>query len=74
MKNRFTLQKSEHPGKWVCTDTVNKIVCVFEDHKYNNTQQFTILEDVEMPNVLALAKIANEMAEWLSINHYDKVF
>lgn len=71
---RFKLDKSVHPGKWVCTDTVNGIVCVFEDRRFNDTQKFTILEDIKQPDANDLAKVANEMAEWLRSNHYNKVF
>jgi len=70
---RFILQKSEtHPEGWVCTDTENGIVCVFDDKQFNETQQFTILEDIEKPDANKLAKAVNEMAEWLRENHYEK--
>ena len=71
---RFILQLSEKENYLVCTDTVNGIVCTFEKHNYNENQQFVILEKREVPDVSKLAKIANEMADWLRSNHYDKVF
>jgi len=71
--NRFILQKSQTQlNGWVCTDTENGIVCVFENGKFNETQQFTILEDDENPDANILAKIVNEMAKWLRDNHYKK--
>ena len=74
MENRFLIQKSEKPNHWVVTDTVNNIVCVFENHKFNDTQQFTLLEDVRHLDVLELAKSPREMGDWLRENHYGKVF
>jgi hypothetical protein len=72
--DRFILQESEKPNHWVCTDQINRIVCVFECHKYNNTQKFTLLEDFNENNYMELARFAREMGEWLRLNHYDKVF
>lgn len=40
MKDRFILQPSEYQNKFVCTDTVNKIVIVFEKGRFNDTQSF----------------------------------
>lgn len=71
---RFKLEKSVHPGKWVCTDIVNGIVCVFEEHRLNDTQKFTVLDDVKQSDTSKLISIANEMGEWLRNNHYDKIF
>ena len=71
---RFIIQKSENLEKWVCTDKVNNIVCIFENGNFNNTQKFSILEDFNPANYMGLAKIAKEMADWLKENHYDKIF
>lgn len=70
---RYLLQPSSTPGKWVCTDKENGLVCVFEDKKFNKTQAFTLLEDVK-PDADKLVKVAKEMGDWLRINHYDKIF
>lgn len=73
--NRFILQKSEKKSNaYVCTDTDNGIVCLFDEHRFNDTQTFTFLEDVEQPNPLTIARILCEMADWLRENHYDKIF
>jgi len=72
MKERFILQKSDKPNHWVCTDTINGIVCVFGHKNFNENQTFTLLEDVSKPDASALAKIARELGEWLAINHRDK--
>ena len=73
MQNRFIIQQSQaQPNGWVCTDTENGIVCIFEHQKLNETQQFTILENISNPDVSKLARAANEMAEWLRKNHYKK--
>lgn len=72
--NRFILQPGENPGYWVCTDQVNKFVCVFEDHKFNGTQKTTLLEDFDPKNYMKLAQITREMGDYLRENHYEKIF
>lgn len=73
--NRYKIEESKNKhGYWVCTDIVNGIVCIFEDGKFNETHQFTILEDIKNSDANKLALIANEMDNWLRKNHYDKMF
>lgn len=72
--SRFILQKSSQEGWWVCTDTVNNIVCKFQEHKFNETQKFTFLNEIKSPDALAIARIMREMGDWLGDNHYDKTF
>ena len=74
MKDRFILQASTTPGWWVATDTENGIVVKFEDHKFNDTQQVTLLDDIPNPDVMKMARLMREMADWLRKNHYNKVF
>ncbi len=69
----YIIQASSTPGKWVCTDAKNGIVCVFEDKKFNETQNFTLLDDVVKPDANLLATSVREMADWLRENHYEKV-
>jgi len=71
---RFILQKSTNAGYFVCTDTKNKITCIFKKHDYNNDQKFTLLEDFDPENFMQIAKYTREMAEWLRENHYEKIF
>lgn len=70
---RYILQKSVQPNYWVCTDTLFKIVCIFENKNFNENQKFEILEDFDAANYMQLAEIAREMADWLRANHYNKV-
>ena len=75
MKERFILQKSQtRDNRWVCTDTENGIVCMFDDKNFNDANQFTVLNDIENPDALVLARWAREMADWLRENHYNKIF
>ena len=70
---KFILQKSQtRQNCWVCADTKNGIVCEFEDKNFNDSQKFTILDDVKFTNANQLAKAAGEMADWLRENHYKK--
>jgi len=70
---RFILQPSSQTDAWVCTDKENGLVCRFKAHKFNDTQKFTFLEDIEHPDALTIARIVREMADWLRSNHYEKV-
>jgi hypothetical protein len=70
---RFIIQQSENAGKYVCTDQKNQIVCVFEAHKFNDTQKFSLLENKGF-SPIELAKAAREMGDWLRENHYNKIF
>lgn len=74
-KDRFVLQKSTRPMWWVLTDSENGVVLKFEQHKFNETQEVTILEDFErdMDSVeLAknLASIMQDFGQWMRENAY----
>lgn len=71
--DRFILQPSEKLNHWVCTDTESGVICIFEDHNLNETQEFKLIQDVQ-PDANSLAKIAREIGDWLRDNHYDKIF
>lgn len=74
---RFNIQKSQKANHWVCTDRLHNIVCVFENHRFNDTQKFTLLDGDTFETseeALAVATYLREMSDWLRENHYDKVF
>jgi hypothetical protein len=72
---RFILEQSTHQsGWWVCTDTENNIVCRFEAHKFNDTQKFTMLDDMPEPDVMALARMMREMGDWLAVYYKNIIF
>lgn len=75
---RFILQPSNRQqGWWVCTDTEHNIVCRFEEHKFNDSQEFTLLDGDKFATseeAIAHATYLREMADWLRENHYNKVF
>lgn len=74
---RFILQQSTHRNDWwVLTDTENLITIRFEKHKFNETQDITILEDSKFQPITAetatiVASILAEMADWMRENHYQ---
>lgn len=82
--NRFRLEKSQDlPDWWVLTDTENLIVCKFEEHKFNETQRVSVLEDSKFASDANCAnKLAHIMAEmgnymfshWYSIAMPTPVF
>lgn len=68
---RFILQEGKEPSTWVATDTLNGIVIVFDDHKFNETQKATLLGHVTDASLLA--KAMREIGDWLVQNHSDKI-
>lgn len=73
--SRFILQHSQQQADgYVCTDTDNGIVCQFTEHRFNDTQKFTLIEDIPQADALAIARLMREMGDWLRDNHYDKIF
>jgi hypothetical protein len=79
MNDMYKLEPSRfNPGWWVCTDTVNLLVCTFKEGKFNETQKFTDLEgnDVyqSMDGVMAHIRIMREMSDWLAVNHPNIIF
>lgn len=76
MSSRFKLvQSNEHPGWWVLADTKNLIVCKFEEHKFNETQQISVLEDSKFSNntncANELAHIMSEMGDYMFSHWYS---
>jgi hypothetical protein len=77
MAERFLLQKSElKENYFVCTDTENLIMCIYEKHNFNDNQEFQVLKDFKFTDTTAndLARIVREMSDWLRENHYDTIF
>lgn len=70
--DRYKLDIGNAPGEWVCTDLKHKIVCVFKDGAYNQTQKFTELDNETVDlGVDKLATIVREMSDWLLDHHRD---
>lgn len=73
---RFKLERSKDlPDWWVLTDMENMIVCKFEEHKFNESQQITILEDsifANDPNCAnKLARAMEEMGDYIFSHWYS---
>jgi DNA-binding XRE family transcriptional regulator len=73
--NRFKLEPSkEKPLFWLCTDTETLITCLFEQEKFNETQDFRLPdENKSIINASKLSKYIREMREWLREYHYEKI-
>ena len=71
--NKYILQKSKHPNKWVLTDTENGVVITFEKGKFNETQKVTMLDDTRL-TANELAKVMRELGEWAVRHHGSKCF
>lgn len=72
--NKYAINKSEiKPGHWVCSDYENKIVCIFKDGDFHNTQVFEPLDDNPVDPMI-LAMVVREMTDWLQDYHVEKLF
>ena len=62
---------------WVLTDVENLIVIEFQEHKFNETQKVTSLDDELLLNrysTLEIASILKEMGNYMSKYHGDIAF
>lgn len=71
MTERFILQPSQDEGFWVATDKEKGIVVKFEEHKFNETQQTTLLDDADASDFMGLARAMRELGEWMAKEHYS---
>lgn len=65
-----------HPAKegwYIVIDSEWQLVCEFEAHKFNSTQNISELGKLT-PNPLSVARAMSELGDWLVKNHPDKVF
>lgn len=67
--SKYILQQSTDKGWWVATDKENGIVVKFQEHRFNDTQKVTTLEDIVNPNPLAIARQIRELTDWLLENN-----
>ena len=56
---------------YIVEDKQSGILCMFEAHKFNDTQKFTNLPTTDLAKVPTLMR---ELGDWLRDNHYDKIF
>lgn len=72
---RFKLEESaELQGWWVLIDTINLVVVKFQEGKFNDTQEVTLLngnEVTSMEDAMKKIRVLREMADWLRENHYN---
>lgn len=70
---RYVLQKSRtRENAWVVTDTVNNVVVVFEEGRYNETARITPLYDFPEEPV-GTATILREIGEYLAEYHKELI-
>ncbi|MDO5525668.1 MAG: DNA breaking-rejoining protein [Prevotella sp.] len=72
MSKRFNFTpSSEHPGWWVLADTENNIVIRWQEHRFNDTQKVSVLNDTEITEHTAtdLARIMREMGDYIARHH-----
>lgn len=71
--DNYVLQKSRtKENAWVVTDTVNNVVVVFEEGRYNETAKITPLYDFPEEPV-GTATILREIGEYLAEYHRELI-
>ena len=71
--DKYIIQQSTRPNKWVLTDTENGVVITFEDGKFNDTQKVTMLDGTHL-TANELATAMRELGEWVVRYHSSKCF
>jgi len=71
-EGRFLLQGSEDRKGWVVTDLDYGVVVQFRNHRFNDTQKITFLND-EPTDHLVRARILREIGDWLGEHHKNKM-
>lgn len=74
--SRYKLERSTHPDWWVLTDMDALVVIQFEEHRFNETQKVTILEDSKFngnPEYVAseLARVLAAMGDYMYSHWYS---
>lgn len=55
---------------WICDDTSNGLSVIFEEKKFNETQEVKVPKGMDTDDAL---RSLVEMSDWLSIHHYRLV-
>lgn len=75
---RFKVERSNEEGWWVITDLLHKVVIRWEEHRFNDNQKVTFLDDdkdvIDRLGADGIARVMTEIADWLFSHHYSKVF
>jgi hypothetical protein len=69
--DNYLLQPSATKGWWVVTDIKRNIVVKFQQGKFNDTQQNTILFDDATMNELEYATAMRELGEYMNQYHRE---
>ncbi len=70
--DKYLLRQSNKPDHWVCFDKNTKIMIVWKDKLFNQTQEASDLEDLKL-SVSEIALSIREMTDWLIKNHKNKL-
>lgn len=72
---RFLLQESKDLNWWICTDKINGIVIKFKHKMFNESQEVTTLEELDVNDISVseVATIMREIGDWLNKNHSGKL-
>ena len=76
MDKRYLLQPSQDlPNWWVLTDIIEGVVVRFEEHRFNETQRISILDESNLQHdpdaANKIAHILREMTDWILRYHYS---
>lgn len=58
-------------GLYIVEDTESGLLCMFEQGKFNETQEFS---NIPKTNLMQVPTLMRELGDWLAENHRDKIF
>lgn len=76
MTKRYILQPSQDlPNWWVLTDIIEGVVIRFEEHRFDETQRVTLLDESHLQHdpdcANKVAHMMTEMGKWMYRCHYS---
>ena len=60
----------EKEGWYIVTDTKWMFTCEFQAHKFNETQKFLDMGNLERKDAQTIATAMAELGDWLYLHHY----
>lgn len=70
---RFDLKQEPENGWWKIIDTVSEISIRFKEHEFNDTQSVNVPDNFPA-DPQRIARIMQEMGDWLFLHHYSVIF
>ncbi|MGJ1499632.1 hypothetical protein ACR79R_20130 [Sphingobacterium spiritivorum] len=71
--DRYIISQTNDKLGWVCMDKDYGLMITWRDRMFNDTQEVESLGEIKENEMILFASLMRELADWLAINHSDKV-